>query len=208
MKAKIILLITALSWAAASFAALPQDLIEQMVPPGIVLPHAREIGLTDAQRQALQPEADALEAKIKPCQQQIREETSALVALVSQEKPDETAVLAQLEKLNAVEFEFKRLRMLMTLRMKAGLTAEQQAKVRRLNAAANSGPRPGGVGAKFERIKQGLERWKSEGRDATQVREKWERSQHLAEEGRYDQARALLDETLADLDAQPAVTKP
>jgi Spy/CpxP family protein refolding chaperone len=115
MKTTLSLFMAALGFTGGAFGASPQDLLEQMVPPEIVLQHAEEIGLTDAQRQVLRGEAAALEAKMKPWQRQMREETVALVAGLTQEKPDEAAVLAQFEKLNRVEAELKRLRLLMTL---------------------------------------------------------------------------------------------
>jgi Spy/CpxP family protein refolding chaperone len=208
MKTLLTFLIAAFCLNGAGFAASPQDLFEQMVPPEIVLLHAAEIGLTDAQRHTLRRAAAALEAEMKPWQQKMREETVALVASLSQEKPDEAVVLAQFEKLNKVEVELKRLRLLMTLRMKAELTAEQQAIARKLNAAAGSAPRLGSMAAKLERIKQGIERWKRDGRDVAQVRELWERSLRLSEEGRDTDARAVLDEAQTLLDTPPAATKP
>lgn len=206
MKSTLLLFIAAFGFGFGvdAFAASPRDLLEQMVPPEIVLQNADEIGLTDAQRQGLRREAAALEAKLKPLQQQLREETAALVAVLTQEKPDEAAVLAHFDELNKVEVELKRLRLLMTLRMKAGLSAEQQAKARRLHAAAGTAGRLGGMAAKLERLKQGIERWKREGRDVTQARELWERSRRLSEEGRDADAGAVLDEAQAILDAPPA----
>ena len=128
--------------------------------------------------------------------------------LLAQEQPDEATVLAQFEKLNQVEVQLKRIRLQMTLRMKAGLTAEQQAKVRSLNAAAGPTPRLGSMAAKLERLKQGIERWKKEGRDVAQVRELWERSHRLDVDGHHDEARQALDEVQAILEAPPAATKP
>ena len=209
MKTTVTLIVAACGFAGAALAVSPRDLLEQMVPPEIVLQNAEELGLTVEQRRTLRSEAAALEAKMKPLQQQMRDETVAFVAALAQEKPDEAAVLAQFDKLNKVEVELKRLRLLMTLRMKAGLSAEQQAKARRLNAAAGSAPLLGSTAAKLERIKQGVERWKREGRDVTQARELWERTRRFLQEGRDAEARAVLEEAQAILDAPAsAVTKP
>lgn len=207
-----LLLAVTLTWQmfpALGWASSPQDLIEQMLPPETVLPHAEAIGLTAEQRATLQREIATLQASMGPLQRRMREETGVLVRMLAQAKPDDAAVLAQYEKLNATENEVKRLRVTMTLRVKAMLTSEQQEKVRTLRAepVGNSGEAAGnrsGVAGKLQRVKQGLERWKREGRDVTKVRALWEQFQQAAEARQHGEAQRLLNEALAILDAPAA----
>ena len=216
MKYARVLFLAALAWGSSvvpGVPASPQDLIEQMLPPETVLPNGVAIGLTPAQRETLQRELSALQARLAPLQQRMREETGALVQMLAQAKPDDAAVLAQYEKLNATENEVKRLRVTMTLRVKAVLTPEQQAQVRALKsaptaAASNSTPARDGVAGKLQRVKQGIERWKREGRDVTRVRELWDQFQQAAEKRQHAEAHRALNEALAILDASqsPAAT--
>lgn len=207
MKYARLFVILALVWPVGNTfgePASPQDLIAQMLAPETVLPNAEAIGLSAQQRETLQREIAALQTRMGPLQQRMREETGALVAMLAQARPDEAAVLAQYEKLNATENEVKRLRVRMTLQVKAILTAEQQAKARELRSGAVGASARDGIAGKLQRVKQGLERWKHEGRDVTRVRELWEEFQQAAEKRHHAEARRALDEALAILDAATA----
>ena len=179
-----------------------------------MLPNAGAIALPAGQLGTLQREISALQTRMAPLQQRMREETGALVQMLAQAKPDDAAVLAQYEKLNATENEVKRLRVTMTLRVKAMLTPEQQVQVRTLKsaptaAASNSVPARDGVAGKLQRVKQGIERWKREGRDVTRVRELWDQFQQAAEKRQHAEAHRALNEALAILDtpqSPPAAT--
>jgi Spy/CpxP family protein refolding chaperone len=194
--------------APAAPAESPRDLFDQMIPPELVLAQAEAIGLRSPQREAVQRIQAELQPKMPPLLRQMRQERDALVKLLTLERPDEAAVLAQFEKLNAIETELKRLRLQMTARVKHVLTQEQQEKALALQgkrltdnaapAGANTLP------AKLARVKEGLEHWKREGRDVTPLRTLWERFREAEDRGHYRQARQALDEAIALLDAAPA----
>jgi PAS domain-containing protein len=191
----------------ARAADSPRDLYEQVIPPDLVLAQAVALGLSPQQRRAVQQVQAETQPRLPPLLRQIREQRDALVALLQQEKPEEAAVLAQFEKLNGVETELKRLRLQMTVGVKRILTAEQQEKALELQAQrlTGSGPAPGPdtVRAKLQRVKEGLEQWRREGRDVTALRALWERFREAEDRGHYRQARQALDEAIALLDAPP-----
>jgi len=198
------------SWiglASAAGAESPRDLFDQLIPPELVLAEAQAIGLSAKQRQEVQRIQAELQPTMPPLLRRMRQERDALVALLELEKPDEAAVLAQFAKLDAVETELKRVRLQLTVRTKRVLTAEQQAKALALQAqrltrnGAATGPDT--LPAKLQRIKEGLEQWKREGRDVTRLRELWERFREAEDRGHYRQARQALDEAIALLDGPP-----
>jgi Spy/CpxP family protein refolding chaperone len=195
-----------LGLASAGAAESTRDLLEQMIPPERVLAQAQALGLDTKQRQSLERIQADLSPRQAPLLRQMHQERDALVALLKQEKPDEAAVVARFEALNAVETELKRLRLRMTIAVKKVLTAPQQAKALSLADRPIAGSGATGtesLPARLQRVKDGLERWKREGRDVTRLRQSWERFREAEDKGFYRQAREALDEAIALLDAPP-----
>jgi Spy/CpxP family protein refolding chaperone len=194
--------------APAGAADSPRDLFDQIIPPELVVAQAEALGLTARQRQEVQRIQAGLRPRMPPLLQRMRQERDALVALLRLEKPGEAAVLAQFERLNAVETELKRLRLQTTVEVKRVLTAEQQARALVLQETqgvrSGAGPASGTLAAKLQRVKEGLEQWKREGRDVAPLRELWERFRAAEDRGHYRQARQALDEAIALLAAPAA----
>jgi Spy/CpxP family protein refolding chaperone len=207
MKAWIVAFAIAIGAAGAAAGQSTQDLMDQIIPPDLVLAQSDSIGLSPAQRQAVHRVLLELQPKMPPLLRQMRQERDALVTLLKQEKPEEGAVLAQFEKLNSVETELKRVRFQMTVGVKRILSAEQQAKALALQetrlSESGAGLGPNSLPAKLQRVKEGLEQWKREGRDVTPLRELWDRFRAAEDKGHYRQARQALDEAIALLDKPP-----
>ena len=197
-----------LGLAASVGPGSAQDLFDELVPPDLVLAHSEALGLGAEQRRAIERVLRELHPQMPPLARRMREERDVLVALLKVERPDEAAVVAQFEKLTAVETELKRLRLQMTARTKRVLTAEQQEKALGLQRekASGRGPAAGteSVQEKLRRVRDGLEQWKREGRDVTRQRAHWERFREAEDKGFYRQARQALDEAIALLEAPPA----
>jgi Spy/CpxP family protein refolding chaperone len=193
--------------AAQTHAAeSPRELFEQMLAPDRVLASADALGLDAKQRESVRRVQAETQPRMPPLLRQMADERDALIALLKAERPDEAAVLARFDKLNAIETEVKRLRIQMTLGLKKILTAEQQETARALPGkplAENENAAPDTLAAKLHRVKQGLEQWKREGRDVAPLRARWERFREAEDRGHYRQARLALDEAIALLDAPP-----
>ena len=113
--------------------SVPPSFIERhFFAPERVMQHWKEIGLTSDQQTAIRAEMQKMMAQFKDLQRQESAEAQALSALVNQDRTDEKAVLAQLDKLLEVENQIKRLRTGVLIRVKNLLTREQQAELRRL----------------------------------------------------------------------------
>ncbi|MCI0536949.1 MAG: hypothetical protein L0Z50_17175, partial [Verrucomicrobiales bacterium] len=171
-----------------------------LLPPELVFRHAAEIGLTAGQRQALERELGALRDAALPLAERLQRESKALAELTAPDKPDEAAVQAQLDKLLEIEREVKRALLAMTLRAKAHLTPEQQARLLSLKRAAGESPTvtdaQARVAAKLNRVKQVTQRWKQQGRDLTHVRGYWSKVESLTQSGQWEEAERMLDKAL------------
>jgi Spy/CpxP family protein refolding chaperone len=207
-RGRLVVAVAAVALAAAPARAQSQrDLYERMLPPELVLAHADALGLGPAERAAVRRVHSEMQPLLPPLLRRMREELDALVALIETARPEEPAVLARFERLNAVETELKRVRLRMTVAVKKVLTPEQQQKAlalqgRRVGGHAR-GAGPDSLAGRLQRVKEGIERWKREGRDVTRLRALWDRFREAEERGHYRQARQALDEALALLDGPP-----
>lgn len=128
----VILLLFALSMpAAAAESPSPGDdpLARHLFPPERVMGHAQEIGLDDAQRTAIRKEVQKAQSKFLDLQFDIQTEMETMVRLVKENKVDEPKVLAQLDKVLALEKEIKKAQISLLVRIKNILTPAQQAKL-------------------------------------------------------------------------------
>jgi Spy/CpxP family protein refolding chaperone len=128
----IILLLLALSIPAASAESpSPGDdpLARHLFPPERVMGHAQEIGLDDTQRTAIRKEVQKAQSKFLDLQFDIQTEMETMVRLVKENKVDEPKVLAQLDRVLALEKEIKKTQISLLVRIKNTLTPAQQAKL-------------------------------------------------------------------------------
>ena len=132
MKSAAGILLLALSIpAAAAESPSPGDdpLARHLFPPERVMGHAQEIGLDDAQRTAIRKEVQKAQSKFLDLQLDIQTEMETMVRLVKENKVDESKVLAQLDKVLALEKEIKKTQISLLVRIKNTLTPTQQAKL-------------------------------------------------------------------------------
>jgi Spy/CpxP family protein refolding chaperone len=176
-------------------------LLDQMLPPEVILPNASELGLDAAQREKLRGGLAPLQDEMRPLQAQMHHAERELVTMLAAARPDEAAVLAKFADLNDLESRVKVLRLKMTLLVKSVLSAEQQTKAMALKKAQPTLPGDGGrIRDKLMRVRDGLARWKQEGRDMTEVLRLWEQFQQFSERHWHQQAFRALDDALKLLD--------
>jgi Spy/CpxP family protein refolding chaperone len=128
----LILLLLALSIPApAAEAPSPGDdpLARHLFPPERVMGHAQEIGLDDTQRTAIRKEVQKAQSKFLDLQFDIQTEMETMVRLVKENRVDEPKVLAQLDKVLALEKEIKKTQISLLVRIKNTLTPAQQARL-------------------------------------------------------------------------------
>src|SRR5262245_55142591 len=71
----------------------PPAFLRELFPPQLIMRYQTDIGLTDAQRQAITKEMSAAQADVLDVRWKLEEKTAALTKLLSGEKVDETAAL-------------------------------------------------------------------------------------------------------------------
>jgi Spy/CpxP family protein refolding chaperone len=126
----LLLLVLSIPAAAAESPSPGDDpLARHLFPPERVMGHAQEIGLDDTQRTAIRKEVQKAQSKFLDLQFDIQTEMETMVRLVKENRVDEPKVLAQLDKVLALEKEIKKTQISLLVRIKNTLTPAQQARL-------------------------------------------------------------------------------
>lgn len=114
-------------------------LAKAVFAPELVFKYAREIGLKPPQRQAIVEAIKSVQGDLVGLQLSMAEPAQELVDLLNQPKVDESAALAQADKVLTIERDVKKMQMALLIRIKNALTPEQQAKLRELRDRGAAG---------------------------------------------------------------------
>jgi len=125
----------------------PPPFLKQLFLPAMVMQHQREIGLTDAQREAITREMAAAQQKLLQLRWQLEEKSEALDKLLATDRVDEKAALASAGEILDLERQMKQAHLELLLRIKNQLSKEQQEKLRALRPREGRFRRRGGEGA-------------------------------------------------------------
>jgi Spy/CpxP family protein refolding chaperone len=113
--------------------APPEDPLAQYVfPPELVMRHAPEIGLDEKQKTAIKEAVVRTQARLVDVQWDAQGEAEKLARLLQANTVDEAAVLAQADKVMALEREVKRTHLALLVRIKNVLTEAQRARLTEL----------------------------------------------------------------------------
>jgi Spy/CpxP family protein refolding chaperone len=102
---------------------------QNLFAPELVMQYHEEIALSDTQAKAIKEAITKAQAKFIDTQWESQSETEKLVQLLKAKPIDETAVLAQLDRVLALEREIKKTQISLLVRIKNVLTDAQQAKL-------------------------------------------------------------------------------
>jgi Spy/CpxP family protein refolding chaperone len=124
----------ALSALPAFFAAAEpspgDDPIGRLLfPPDKVLGHAQELGLDDAQRKSIRAELQKAQPKFLDFQLDLQAEVEKMTLLLQEKPVDEAKVLAELDRILALEKETKKTQFSLLVRIRNILTPAQQTKM-------------------------------------------------------------------------------
>lgn len=113
-------------------------------PPEVVMRNQRAIALTADQQNAIRAEMQKALPQFTELQWQQSAEEEAMADLAKSDHPDESKILAQLDKLTSIENAMKRTQLTLMVRIKNLLTPDQQQKLRSLekDARGKGGGRP------------------------------------------------------------------
>ena len=113
-------------------AAGSQLMEQNFFEPDLVMRHQKSIGLTGEQQQSIRADSQKAMSRFTELQWQQSAEVEAMMFLLKEDRPDEKAVLAQLDKVLIIENEIKRVHAGLLLRIRNALTPEQQTRLREI----------------------------------------------------------------------------
>jgi Spy/CpxP family protein refolding chaperone len=135
------LVIVAVLTLGLSGIAVAQDtnghdpVADALIGPDVVMANQQALGLTDAQRSAIQTDVETAQQRFTHLQWQLASAGEKLVDLLKATHVDREKAIAALDAELALERQVKETQMTLMIAVKNALTAEQQAVARRLAAA-------------------------------------------------------------------------
>lgn len=105
---------------------------QSLFPPELVMQYHDEINLSEAQTKTIKEAIQKAQGRFLDMQWEMQSETGKLALLLKAKPADETAVLAQLDRVLAQEREVKRAQISLLVRIKNVLTDAQQSKLMEL----------------------------------------------------------------------------
>jgi Spy/CpxP family protein refolding chaperone len=100
-----------------------------LFPPDRIMSHSLEIGLEDAQKAAIKNEVQKAQSKFTDAQFELQAEGEKMIRLLQEKPVDEARVLAEVDRILAVEKEIKKAQITLLVRIKNILTPAQQARL-------------------------------------------------------------------------------
>lgn len=117
--------------ARAPAPRIPGSIEHTLTPPHVVIAHAAELQLTDAQRSVIVEVTDTARARVASLDTDLDRTTEALRLALSATPIEEEAAMAAAREVSAVEDEIKFAHLRMFIRVQNTLTAEQRAQIQR-----------------------------------------------------------------------------
>jgi Spy/CpxP family protein refolding chaperone len=214
-------LIVPLVLACSSLCAQPPphhpDLIaENLFPPELIMQNAEAINLTEEQQEKLQAEMHKAHERLEEMHSKLEKQREATAELLKKARVDESAAMAQIEKVLDQERELRRAHLALVVALKNKLTPEQQAKLQEIKkhlprpdslrpevAERRPGkPPPASLQEKMKKLKAGVKKLEDEGGDASSVGELMRDFKPLMDEQKFKEAEELLDQALKVLREQ------
>jgi Spy/CpxP family protein refolding chaperone len=115
--------------AAATPAGATDDIAQNLFPPDLVLKYRDVIGLDEAQSRTLKGLVQKAQGRFLDLQWDMQAEVGKLVELVRPPRVDESAALAQVDKVLGMERDVKRAQISLLIQIKNLLNPAQQQKL-------------------------------------------------------------------------------
>jgi hypothetical protein len=108
-----------------------------LIPPDVVMAHQEALALTDAQRRAIQSDAQSAQQRFSGLQWQLSAATEKLATVLGATHVEQDRALAALDAVLALERELKHTQLTLMIQIKNELTADQQTRARAFIASAS-----------------------------------------------------------------------
>ncbi len=142
MKSVLVFCLAALAAVPPAHALVPgapgegDPFAAYLFPPDRVMSHSLELALDDAQKTAIKNEVQKMQGKFVDLQFALQGESEKMIRLLQEQPLDETKVLAEVDRILALEKDIKKMQVSLLVRVKNTLTPAQQAKLSELTKAA------------------------------------------------------------------------
>ena len=113
-----------------------------LFPPDMIMGHARQLNLTDEQKQFMRSEIQKTTAAFQDLQWKLQDQTELLHETMKSPSVNEAQALAQLDKVLEIERDIKRLHIGLAVRLKNRLTPEQQEQLHKMRMDHRPPPAP------------------------------------------------------------------
>jgi Spy/CpxP family protein refolding chaperone len=117
----------------------PDPLAHLMFPPDMILGHARQLNLTDEQKEFMRSEVQKTTTAFQGLQWKLQDQMELLQETMKSTSVNEQQALAQLDKVLDIEREIKRLHIGLAVRLKNRLTPEQQDQLHKMRMEHHPG---------------------------------------------------------------------
>jgi hypothetical protein len=107
-----------------------------LIPPDVVMAHQEALALTDAQRRAIQSDAQSAQQRFSGLQWRLSAATEKLAIVLGATHVEQDRALAALDTVLALERELKHTQLTLMIQIKNELTADQQTRARAFIASA------------------------------------------------------------------------
>lgn len=139
---KYLVLMTALMISVVATAQSPpagatDDIAQNLFPPDLVLKYREVIGLDEAQSKSLKGLVQKAQGRFLDLQWDMQAEAGKLSLLLQPPRVDESAALAQVDKVLGMEREVKRAQISLLVEIKNLLTPAQQQKLIELRSKSS-----------------------------------------------------------------------
>lgn len=173
---------------------------ERFFPPDLILHYSEAIGLSDEKRAQIVARMEKVQARFQELEQSLVKERDALVALLDREKPDDAAVAKQLDKYLAREQELRREQLNLMLSLRNQLSAQQQTRLKELIKTQAPSALENRLKDKVALVEAGMQKQAAGGGDPAAIAAKMQQFPELMQAGKVQEAEALLDRVLRELE--------
>jgi Spy/CpxP family protein refolding chaperone len=132
----VLTLVFATSMSATAQTASPDPIRDALIPPEVVMSHQQELGLSNAQRAAIESDVLIAQGHFVRWQSELSAATGKLVDILRESRIDQTKALAQMDAVLDLERQVKHAQLTLMVQIKNELTPQQQATAHDLAAAA------------------------------------------------------------------------
>ncbi len=212
MKLKTITISLAALFSPGVHAQEPRDVLAQhLAPPQLIMQTADELGLSEEQRENIRSTVENAHTEGSGKNSALESAVKALQAELGKAPVNEATALEKLDALLEAERGMKQVHLKLMIAVNNALTVEQRKKlgamIRQQSGGKHAGATEQRLHAKLERVKNGVEQKVQAGEHPQSVADLMGEFPKLMEQGKIDEAEALLEKALTMLGEEEKPTK-